>query len=60
LKQLWLDSNDIGDVGMEAVSRALMQNNALAELTVNRNHIGRVGLASFANALEFNTGVMGV
>jgi Ran GTPase-activating protein (RanGAP) involved in mRNA processing and transport len=45
---------------MEALSRALIQNDALTELAVRENQIGSVGLASFANALKVNEGLTGV
>lgn len=51
---LYLNNNNIGDVGAKDIADALMRNHTITELNLNDNDIGDVGAREIADALMEN------
>ena len=58
LKTLYLDSNELGDIGIAAISSALMSNSSLTALSVKYNEFSAAGAIALASALRHNRGLV--
>jgi len=59
LNHLYLDLNDLGDVGAEMLAKSLMQNSTIQTLALMSNSISDAGATALADLLKHNSTITG-